>query len=116
MGYPEIERHYFNIGSIEMVATTKTKVEYFNGIKPSGYFAPQIVTTKMALSGEANKVRMAWFAEIFVDDCCIFRESYTPADDNWDLAEKRANQQLIKSIFCHGVMSAKRNLEDIYGI
>lgn len=90
----------------------KVNIEYFNGKKPAGYHAPQFVTTKMAISGEADKIRMAWYAEIFVDGRCIFRSDYHPSDDNWELAEKRANQQLIESVFCYGVMSSKRFLEE----
>lgn len=99
---------------LEMVASLvkKVKVEYFNGKKPSGYHVPKFITTKMALSGEADKIRMAWYAEIFVDGRCIFRESWMPSDDDWELAEKKANKKLIESIFCYGVMSSKQFMED----
>jgi len=88
------------------------KVTYFNGQKPSGYYVPHIVTTKMALSGAADKVEMAWYSEIFIDGVCVFRSSYHPHDGNWSLAESRANNQLIQDIFCHGVVYAKKVLEE----
>jgi hypothetical protein len=99
---------------LEAVASVgkKVKVEYFNGLKPSGYHAPKIVTTKMALSGMADKIVMAWYSEIFVDGVCIFRECCVPENDDFVAAEKVANDKLIKSIFCYGVMSSKKFLED----
>lgn len=77
----------------------EVKVEYFNGKKPANYNTPQFVTTKMILSGEADKVQMAWYAEIFVDGRCVFRSIYIPSDDNWEVAEKRANEQLLNMYF-----------------
>lgn len=82
----------------------KVKVTYFNGVKEASYYAPKFVTTKMALSGEADKVTLAWYAEIFVNGRCIFRESWIPSDEDWGMAEIKANERLIKSIFCHGIM------------
>jgi len=67
------------------------KVQYVNGIKPSGYHAPQIVTTKMAMSGAADKIKLAWFAEIFINNQCIFRESYIPQNEDWETAADTAN-------------------------
>jgi len=51
------------------------KVTYFNGQKPSGYYVPHIVTTKMALSGAADKVEMAWYSEIFIDEAAVYFDS-----------------------------------------
>lgn len=92
--------------------TNKVKVTYFNGKKEASYHAPKFVTTKMVLSGEADKITLAWYAEIFVDGRCIFRESWMPSDEDWGTAEIKANDKLMKSIFCHGIMSSKREIEE----
>lgn len=90
---------------ISLLDKRTVKVEYFNGLKPSGYYVPQFVTTKMVLSGVADKIDTDWYAEIFVDGVCMFRSYYHSVDGNLELAEKRANDQLIRDIFNHGVMS-----------
>lgn len=94
------------------------KVEYFNGIRPANYFTPQLVTTKMAaLSGEAVNHTLAWYAEIFIDGVCIFRESTIPTDQkdeiSWEFAAESANKRLIASIFCYGVWASKESLKTL---
>ena len=97
---------------VSFIEKRKVKVEYFNGLKPSGYMVPQFTTTKMALSGVADEIKMSWYAEIFVDGMCIYREQQYSMTQDWDLCEERANKSLISSIFRHGVMLQKKFLED----
>lgn len=96
---------------LENLYHNKIKVTYFNGIKPA---APQLITTKMILSGVADTVQYAWFAEVYVDGRCIHRQSYVPdvTDNGWVQAEYAANQSLISAIFSHGVMAAKYQMEE----
>lgn len=99
--------------SISLSSGKKSKVEYHNALKPSNYYVPQFVTTNMALSENVGNAKMAWFAEIFVDNRCIFRSYYIPSNDDFEMAEKIANEKLIQHIFSYGIMSSKKVLEEM---
>jgi hypothetical protein len=86
-------------------------VVLFSGLKRESYHVPQIVTTKMALSGEADKVRMAWYAEISVDNQFVFRECYSCEDES-KLPSKENDllEKLLYAVFMYGINSANHQI------
>jgi hypothetical protein len=82
------------------------KVTYFSGHKPSNYFLPDIkIGTKIHFyDKEANM--LSWFSEIFIDDKCIFRETYFGVQGK-EICERK----IIEQIFFHGMANAEQTLE-----
>lgn len=87
----------------------KRGVKFVSGWKNSMYHIPQIM-----IGSNIPKTQMAWFGEIWVDGVCVFRESRIPLEGQSDEElENRVLDDLMRSIFNHGVMAANKILEDI---
>lgn len=89
---------------IVSISDTPMEVKYFNGKKPA---AP-------ILFNQPQYEQEAWFAEIFVNGLCVFSESYIPDNNDWEHAEKTANNFLLKSVFNYGVSAANMDLKKLY--
>lgn len=88
----------------------KHTVSFISEFKPYNYYLPEMhIGSSLSIS---DKIPMAWFAEIYVDNKCIFRESLIPnEDDNLNNIEEVVIDRLLKNVFIYGVMSSKNNLE-----
>ena len=91
------------------------KVELQSGLKPENYFTPamHIGTT----SSIPDRVRMAWFVELWVDGECIFRENYVPKKtEDLKIVEGFLISRVLNRIFAFGVMTSKSFLDKlVYG-
>ena len=78
------------------------------GLKPANYFLPMIYLGR----GEPiDQVELAWFAEIFVNSECIFRESYIPREsESLEIVEGTMYTVLLRSIFEYGIMTSRDQL------
>lgn len=90
---------------------TPYTVEFFSGLKPKGYWLPQMHMGTTATVTDI--VDQEWYVEIFVNKKCIFRECGIPSksEDLRDVEESLVNR-VIFNIFAHGVMTAKKNIDD----
>lgn len=87
-------------------------VVFFSGLKPSNYWLSNIhIGTTKTID---KNIIIAWFVEIFIDEECIFRESYIPKDnEDHKIVEGMCISRLFESIFFHGVTNAKNNLQTL---
>lgn len=87
------------------------KVELISCMKPSDYYLPVMyIGTGLPIT---RKLQMALFVEIYVDDKCVFRESYIPNEtEDINVVESFLIDRVLKQVFMHGIMSAKRNIEE----
>lgn len=98
-----------NIQEQGMELSKKRSVKFVYGEKPANYYLPvmHIGTT----STIPTKIEMAIFAEIFVDNVCVIRESYMPKEsENLEIVEEAILRRLLQMIFNCGVMRAYKNL------
>jgi hypothetical protein len=81
-------------------------IELFSGIKPSGYYAPQIwIGTGIPQDITPSP---AWFVEIWINNTCVFRESASSAPDATNLqgSENELLERTMAQVFFHGIDSA----------
>ena len=86
------------------------KVELQSMLKPENYFTPMMhIGTTRTLP---DKVRMAWFVEVWVDGKCIFRESSVPHEtEDLKIIETVLINRILRLIFTFGVMSSKKFID-----
>ena len=92
---------------IERKETNKERtVVFFSGFKPYNYVLPHIhIGTTKSLP---NEIEMAWFVEIWLDEICIFRQSYIPREsEDIDIVEQMLITRVFRDIFTYGIMSSK---------
>lgn len=82
------------------------KIVFFLGLKPESYCVPQLVTTKMALSGRGDEILVSLYAEIFLGNVCLFRECFS-AGKKEDLmsGQEQILKRLLLMITRHGISS-----------
>jgi len=95
------------------------KVELQSGLKPENYFTPamHIGTT----SSIPDRVRMAWFVELWVDGECIFRETYVLPENVFEdltvntekIIEDFLISKVLNRIFAFGVMTSKSFIDKL---
>ena len=75
-------------------------VTLFSGWKEVGYFYPRL---------DDEIVQLAWHVEIFVNNNCLFRESYIPKEnEDIEIVEGMVMQRVLNSVFHYGVMAVKK--------
>ena len=87
------------------------KVRLQSKLKPKNYFIPtmHIGTTKTL----PNKIKMAWFVEIWIDEKCIFRESHSLREtESNEIVEVFLMKKILRHIFKFGVMSSKKFIDE----
>ncbi len=89
----------------------KITVEFFSGLKPDGYYLPEMHTgTSKSITSERS---MAWFVEISVDGKVIFRESHVPyKDEKLKIVEEFLVARVLRNVFTFGVMSSKKYIDE----
>ncbi len=90
-------------------AKEEVKVEFTLEIKPSNYFLAQMHFGTSATI--PDKIDTAYFAEIWIDSKCIFRESYYLREGNEEEIKQKICDILLVNVFCYGVMSAEKALK-----
>lgn len=65
-----------------------------------------------------TEIRETWFVELYFDGNCIIMESYLPKEDEYtedklSFIESLLIKKMIVNIFCHGIMSCKRDIEKL---
>jgi hypothetical protein len=82
------------------------KVTFFEGLKPSGYFVPNIMGYREnpPYTDSPPEVKMAYFNEIFIDGLCVWRRSVVTDDKK--IRERDVTDQMIKEIFMSGLSNS----------
>ena len=84
----------------------KIKVVFVSGLKPANYYLPMMhIGTTATLP---DKVKMAYFVEVWVDHKCIFRESWMPHEtEDLGRIESILMNRILRHVFSFGIMSSK---------
>lgn len=86
-------------------------VKYFVGVKPSNYF---IASMHIGITASIpTETPVSMFAEIWLDDTCVFRESISNRENVYGSQHKEdVIERLMTSVFSFGVFASYKSIEN----
>jgi len=84
-------------------------IKLFSGIKPTLYYVSNALEylNHPPYSNEGEKVEVAWFVEIWIDNVCIWRKSrLNKTGENLQQYEDELIREMIQEIVMYGLSSS----------